>query len=101
MWPLKLQYTRINVIVISIFFRFTYRVQAMTRTAPMYTVRWSSQIVRSNNRLGPPTPAPNAVSAAHTHIHYNLIADTCTPLASYISSIKLCIIFIVIWLIKV
>lgn len=36
-------------------------VQAMTRTAPVYTVRWSSQIVRSgNNRLGPPTPAPNA-----------------------------------------
>lgn len=36
----------------------------MTRTAPVYTVRWTSQIVRSNNRLGPPTPAPNAVSSA-------------------------------------
>lgn len=42
----------------------TNRVQAMTRTAPVYTVRWTSQIVRSNNRLGPPTPAPNAVSSA-------------------------------------
>lgn len=38
----------------------------MTRTPPVYTVRWSSQVSRSNNRLGlgPPTPAPNAVSAA-------------------------------------
>lgn len=36
----------------------------MTRTPPIYTVRWSSQISRSNNRLGPPTPAPNAVSSA-------------------------------------
>lgn len=32
----------------------------MTRTAPVYTVRWRSQVVRQ--RLGPPTPAPNAVS---------------------------------------
>lgn len=36
----------------------------MTRTPPAYTVRWSSQISRLNNRLGPPTPVPNAVSSA-------------------------------------
>lgn len=36
----------------------------MTRTAPVYRVKWTSQIVRSNTRLGPPTPAPNAVSNA-------------------------------------
>lgn len=36
----------------------------MTRTPPIYTVRWSSQISRLNNRLGPPTPVPNAVSSA-------------------------------------
>jgi hypothetical protein len=36
----------------------------MTRTAPTYTVRWRSQVVRANTRLGPPTPAPNAVSLA-------------------------------------
>lgn len=48
----------------------------MTRTPPIYTVRWSSQISRLNNRLGPPTPAPNAVSSAKmisdspiSHIH--------------------------------
>lgn len=74
----------------------------MTRTAPIYNVRWSSQIVRSNNRLGPPTPAPNAVSAAHTHIHYNSIADICTaPLDSYIRNNKLCLILIVLCLVKV
>lgn len=39
-------------------------VQAMTRTPPVYTVRWSSQISRSNNRMGPPTNAPNAISGA-------------------------------------
>lgn len=36
----------------------------MTRTPPLYTVRWSSQVSRLNNRLGPPTPAPNAHSSA-------------------------------------
>lgn len=36
----------------------------MTRTPPQYIVRWSSQISRLNNRLGPPTPVPNAVSSA-------------------------------------
>ncbi|XP_055320957.1 uncharacterized protein LOC129577604 [Sitodiplosis mosellana] len=40
------------------------RVQAMTRTPPQYTVRWSSQISRLNNRLGPPTPVPNLSSSA-------------------------------------
>lgn len=43
---------------------------------PVYTVRWSSQISRSNNRLGPPTPAPNAVSGASSltlpHFLHNL-----------------------------
>lgn len=55
-------------------------VQAMTRTPPVYTVRWSSQISpRLNNRMGPPTPVPNAVSSASSmsilnfkHIHSNL-----------------------------
>lgn len=47
----------------------------MTRTAPVYTVRWSSQISRTNNRLGPPTPAPNAASAAtSSHIQHILHA---------------------------
>lgn len=36
----------------------------MTRTQPAYIVRWSSQVSRLNNRLGPPTPAPNAHSSA-------------------------------------
>ncbi|XP_037049170.1 uncharacterized protein LOC119083557 [Bradysia coprophila] len=44
------------------------RAQAMTRTAPVYTIKWTSQVVRSNNRLGPPTPAPNAVSSAQMSI---------------------------------
>lgn len=51
----------------------------MTRTPPVYTVRWSSQISRLNNRLGPPTPVPNAVSSASPtsinmfkHLHSNL-----------------------------
>lgn len=50
----------------------------MTRTPPIYTVRWSSQISRLNNRLGPPTPVPNAVSSASStsinifkHFHSN------------------------------
>lgn len=53
--------------IFKIVFFFSFRcfsVQAMTRTPPVYTVRWSSQISRLNNRLGPPTPAPNAVSSA-------------------------------------
>lgn len=54
----------------------------MTRTPPVYTVRWTSQInhnSRLNNRLGPPTPVPNAVSSAPSmsilnfkHSHSNL-----------------------------
>lgn len=34
----------------------------MTRTAPNYIVRWRSQIVRTNTRLGSPTPAPNVIA---------------------------------------
>lgn len=44
----------------------------MTRTPPVYTVRWSSQISRINNRLNPPTPAPNAASAASKSSPLNL-----------------------------
>lgn len=63
----------------SLNFEIVSSVQAMTRTAPVYTVRWSSQMSRTNNRLGPPTPAPNAVSAAtssHTkHILHTIISN--------------------------
>ena len=44
----------------------------MTRTAPAYTVKWSSQISRSNTRLGPPTPAPKAVSSAQVKHSNNI-----------------------------
>lgn len=37
------------------------RVQAMTRIAPVYHVRWRSQVVRTNTRVHP-TPASNVVS---------------------------------------
>lgn len=50
----------------------------MTRTPPVYTIRWSSQISRLNNRLGPPTPAPNAVSSASptsTNMFKNLYSN--------------------------
>lgn len=40
------------------------RVQAMTRTAPVYTVKWTSQLSWSNSHPGPTTPAPNVVSSA-------------------------------------
>ncbi|XP_055698734.1 uncharacterized protein LOC129799115 [Phlebotomus papatasi] len=40
------------------------RIQAMTRTPPVYVVRWRSQVVRANTRLGPPTAAPNKTSKA-------------------------------------
>lgn len=69
-------------------------VQAMTRTAPVYTVRWSSQISRTNNRLGPPTPAPNAVSAAASshieHILHTIISNIRdqSPTNSYINRIR-------------
>lgn len=59
--------------------RTVYSVQAMTRTPPVYTVRWSSQISPRLNNRGPPTPVPNAVSSASSmsilnfkHIHSNL-----------------------------
>lgn len=37
------------------------KIQAMTRTAPLYTVRWKSQVVRQ--KIQSLTPAPNVVSA--------------------------------------
>lgn len=73
---------------------YFFSVQAMTRTAPVYTVRWSSQISRTNNRLGPPTPAPNAVSAATSshieHILHTIISNICnqSPTNSYINRIR-------------
>lgn len=42
------------------------RIQAMTRTAPLYTVRWKSQVVRQ--KLQSLTPAPNVVSGAYRRI---------------------------------
>lgn len=49
------------------------RVRAMTRTPPEYVVRWRSQIVRANTRLGPPTPAPNAISICDRTYTYRSI----------------------------
>ncbi|XP_022116712.2 uncharacterized protein LOC110994403 [Pieris rapae] len=43
---------RLNTVVI--------RLVALSRQQPLYTMRWRSQVVRANNRLGPPTPAPAA-----------------------------------------
>lgn len=39
------------------------KIQAMTRTAPLYTVRWKSQVVRQ--KVQSLTPAPNVVAASH------------------------------------
>ncbi|XP_053615621.1 uncharacterized protein LOC128678235 [Plodia interpunctella] len=47
---------RLNTVVI--------RLVALSRQQPFYTIRWRSQVVRANNRLGPPTPAPAASAAA-------------------------------------
>lgn len=41
----------------------------MTRTAPVYTVRWSSQINRTPGRSGPPTASPNAAVSSASSIH--------------------------------
>ncbi|CAB3256480.1 unnamed protein product [Arctia plantaginis] len=49
---------RLNTVVI--------RLVALSRQQPLYTIRWRSQVVRANNRLGPPTPAPAASAAADT-----------------------------------
>lgn len=47
---------RLNTVVI--------RLVALSRQQPLYTIRWRSQVVRANNRLGPPTPVPAASAAA-------------------------------------
>jgi hypothetical protein len=39
------------------------KIQAMTRTAPLYTVRWKSQVER--HKVQSLTPAPNVVSASY------------------------------------
>ncbi|KAI8438680.1 hypothetical protein MSG28_011098, partial [Choristoneura fumiferana] len=58
------------------------RLVALSRQQPLYTIRWRSQVVRANTRLGPPTPAP-AASAAATHLtaihlaHLLVIAALC------------------------
>ncbi|XP_026319876.1 uncharacterized protein LOC113230249 [Hyposmocoma kahamanoa] len=49
---------RLNTVVI--------RLVALSRQQPLYTIRWRSQVVRANNRLGPPTPAPAAAGTAVT-----------------------------------
>ncbi|KAL4712710.1 hypothetical protein ACJJTC_008007, partial [Scirpophaga incertulas] len=43
---------RLNTVVI--------RLVALSRQQPLYKIRWRSQVVRANNRLGPPTPIPAA-----------------------------------------
>ncbi|KAJ8736263.1 hypothetical protein PYW08_006919 [Mythimna loreyi] len=47
---------RLNTVVI--------RLVALSRQQPLYSIRWRSQVVRANTRLGPPTPAPAASAAA-------------------------------------
>ncbi|KAM3967894.1 uncharacterized protein ACR2FA_011443 [Aphomia sociella] len=47
---------RLNTVVI--------RLIALSRQQPLYRIRWRSQVVRANNRLGPPTPVPAASAAA-------------------------------------
>ncbi|XP_048489352.1 uncharacterized protein LOC105389314 [Plutella xylostella] len=46
---------RLNTVVI--------RLVALSRQQPLYSIRWRSQVVRANTRLGPPTPAPAASAA--------------------------------------
>jgi len=38
---------------------FIFRLQALGRTAPQYTMRWRSQTVIANTRKSGPSPAPN------------------------------------------
>ncbi|XP_068626491.1 uncharacterized protein [Battus philenor] len=47
---------RLNTVVI--------RLVALSRQQPLYMIRWRSQVVRANTRLGPPTPAPAAAANA-------------------------------------
>lgn len=42
------------------------KIQAMTRTAPLYTVRWKSQVVRQ--KVQSLTPAPNVVSSSTRNV---------------------------------
>ncbi|XP_014367057.1 uncharacterized protein LOC106717659 [Papilio machaon] len=49
---------RLNTVVI--------RLVALSRQQPLYVIRWRSQVVRANTRLGPPTPAPAAAAIATT-----------------------------------
>ncbi|XP_013135334.1 PREDICTED: uncharacterized protein LOC106100826 [Papilio polytes] len=49
---------RLNTVVI--------RLVALSRQQPLYVIRWRSQVVRANTRLGPPTPAPAAAAVAST-----------------------------------
>ncbi|XP_050666671.1 uncharacterized protein LOC126966579 [Leptidea sinapis] len=55
---------RLNTVVI--------RLVALSRQQPLYTIRWRSQVVRANTRLGPPTPAP-AASAMAGQITVNIL----------------------------
>ncbi|XP_069359141.1 uncharacterized protein [Maniola hyperantus] len=52
---------RLNTVVI--------RLVALSRQQPLYTIRWRSQVVRANNRLGPPTPVPAASAKASRPEH--------------------------------
>ncbi|GLV37679.1 uncharacterized protein CBL_13952 [Carabus blaptoides fortunei] len=40
------------------------RLRALSRTPPQYKIKWRSQVVRANTRLGSPTPAPKAISGS-------------------------------------
>lgn len=52
----------------------------MTRTAPLYTLRWSSQVSLLNNRLGPPTPAPNSAVSSASSTSINMFKNLYTSL---------------------
>ncbi|XP_063548395.1 uncharacterized protein LOC134755756 [Cydia strobilella] len=50
------------------------RLVALSRQQPLYTIRWRSQVVRANTRLGAPTPAPAAsASEISNHLHRLLL----------------------------
>ncbi|VVC98538.1 unnamed protein product, partial [Leptidea sinapis] len=66
---------RLNTVVI--------RLVALSRQQPLYTIRWRSQVVRANTRLGPPTPAP-AASAMAGHITVNILTVLIVLFSFYI-----------------